>query len=113
MTTSTKQPESPSISPSIEEILSTKCPHCAVAKFLMIWRNRHPETTAKDVVGSLIEVIADTLQCRQDKREVGPLALQAFLELALNVSDIIEGNYKDGEPVEVRGDGTPRKGGLH
>lgn len=110
----TKSEELKSILPSIEEVLDTRCPHCAVSKFLAIWQNRHADdnTSAQDIIGSLCEVLADVLKC-YPKREVWPLALQAFLELGQNITDIIDGTYKsDKDAVVVKGHGEG-SGGLH
>lgn len=110
-----KDAGSTSISPNFTEILEDKCPHCAMAKFFAAYQNHHGSLDTKVIIGSLCELVADTIQLAKDKdkRAVGMLALQAFLELGNNITDIINDEYKaDMEPVVVKRPPT-NEGGLH
>lgn len=95
------KPESKSISPEGIDPLSIKCPHCAVAAFLTQWDKIHPGCDKRDLIDGLVETICDIVVLMKDKRSVGPLLLQAFLELGTNGFDIVNGEYKKDAVDEI------------
>lgn len=106
-----KDEGSKSISPpDINDALERECPHCAMNIFLSAWIAKHHDTSTRDVIGAMCEVITDILASSAEKKQLGPLALQAFLELSLRISDILAGDYKTDTIDAAR---AKREGGVH
>lgn len=92
--------------------LSSKCPHCALSKFLLLWGVEHKDLAVSDsdIVGAICDVLGDILVTQPHKRDVGVLSLRAFLQLGENITDIIAGEYKTDLIDVLR---AKKEGGLH